>query len=113
MAGRMTTAKAGELVGEEGLEGGGICVFTAASVLAISLVLIDVVTVAVIATPNWTDMGGYNFLFEALINTLPIITHKPSTSVHVKLRALLVQKPKLELQSISVVGESVEQRGTG
>ncbi|GIX63212.1 ABC transporter permease [Babesia caballi] len=44
---------------------------------------------------------------------MPIPTPLPTASVTVTICALLVQKAKLELQGVGVVGECVEERRTG
>ncbi|GIX61085.1 uncharacterized protein BcabD6B2_05200 [Babesia caballi] len=105
-------AKAPEVIGQEGLEGGTfVGLFAASFMVAILRVITGVVSA--LSTLNGTDMGLDNLaLTKTHINFLPISALPPTARI-CKIAALLVQEAKLELESVGVVGKSVKKRWTG
>ncbi|GIX64816.1 homeobox protein NANOG2, putative [Babesia caballi] len=109
----MPTTEAFQLVGEEGLEGGGFHGPFAATVMFTWNFVVSTATVPIGRTPRRTDVSKKSFATETLINIFPKSAITPTASDSVSIAALLVKEVELKLEGVGVVGKSTENTGAG
>ncbi|GIX65015.1 MBL fold metallo-hydrolase [Babesia caballi] len=112
----MAAAKAINAVGEEGLEGGDVTVGMTAGCLIPGFIVFTIGSISgaimpatrlTVALQPRADMG-LERPASILIHLTPICTMLPTALVHI-VRAHGIQKEKLELEGIGVVGNRAEE----